>query len=157
MHILDVRRGRWDSLETVQQMFEVQRLYSPDLFCVEKGPLHKAFLPFLNAEMLVRDRFINLHEIPSTKDKMTRARSMQAKMKAGGLVFREGSWLPDLVAEMTRFPRGSHDDQVDAMSLLGHALDDVVPALTAKETEDASWMEASNDVSLTDRNALTGY
>lgn len=155
MHILDIRRGRWDSLETVEQMFQVQRLYSPDLFCVEKGPLHKAFLPFLNAEMIARDRYINLHEIPSTKDKMTRARSMQAKMKAGGLAFRQGDWLPDLLAEMTRFPRGKHDDQVDAMSLLGHALDDVVPALTAKEEEEEEYQTLATES--TDYRGLCGY
>ena len=32
-------------------------------------------------------------------------------------------WLQDLKAELLAFPRGKHDDQVDALGLVGQLLD----------------------------------
>jgi len=47
---------------------------------------------------------------------------------ANGKVFlpTDAPWYNDLVAEMLRFPYGSHDDQVDVLSLFGRRLDEMV-------------------------------
>lgn len=157
VHILEVFRGRWDSLETVNGMFDIQRRHEPELFCVEKGPLNKAFLPFLNAEMMKRQRWLNLHHLPSTKDKMTRARGIQAKMRAGGVVFAQGEWLPELMGEMLQFPRGKHDDQVDGMSLLGQALDDLSPAQSEEEVAEETYQNEAASSLPDGRSEVCGY
>ncbi len=36
-------------------------------------------------------------------------------------------WLPDLKAELLAFPTGKHDDQVDALGLVGQLLDKWAP------------------------------
>ena len=36
-------------------------------------------------------------------------------------------WLPDLKAELLAFPTGKHDDQVDALGLVGQLLDKWLP------------------------------
>ena len=36
-------------------------------------------------------------------------------------------WLADLKAELLAFPRGKHDDQVDALGLVGQLLDKWAP------------------------------
>lgn len=158
IHILEVRRSRWDSLETVQQMFEVQEQYRPDLFFVEKGPLNRAFYPFLVSEMARTGVYINLLDVPCTADKVSRARSLQAKMRQGTVLFeQEAGWLPDLMSEMTRFPRDKHDDQVDAMALIGQGLDELGDAPSPRELEDEEYNVMFRDSLPEGRSETCGY
>ena len=106
MNIVDIRRGRWDSLEIVEEMFSVQKKYEPQYFVTEKGAIEKALGPILRREQLARQEFMSLFPMTPTKDKQTRARSFQARFKAGGVKFDKGaSWYPDLEEEMARFPK----------------------------------------------------
>lgn len=50
-------------------------------------------------------------------DKLSRMHAQSAKIEAGHLhVPRHADWLDDFFIEITQFPRGRHDDQVDALS-----------------------------------------
>lgn len=158
IHILEVLRGRWDSFETVQRMFDVQEIHRPDIFCVEKGPLNRAFYPFLAAEMSRRSLYLNLIDIPCTGDKVARARSMQAKMRQRAVLFdADAEWLPDLISEMTRFPRDKHDDMVDAMALIGQALDEMGVAPTREELEEEDYRQFTKDYIPEGRSTICGY
>jgi phage terminase large subunit-like protein len=43
-----------------------------------------------------------------------------------GLYVRQGApWFADLRAELLSFPAGKHDDQVDALGLVGQLLDKI--------------------------------
>jgi hypothetical protein len=49
---------------------------------------------------------------------------MRGRMAMLGLYVRQGApWLADLRAELLSFPAGRHDDQVDALGLIGQLLD----------------------------------
>ncbi len=37
-------------------------------------------------------------------------------------------WLAEFIGELTMFPAGKHDDQVDSFGLIGRMLDDMTPA-----------------------------
>lgn len=155
LDIVDVRRGRWDSLEIINEMFSVQQRYEPDLFTTEAGAIEKALGPFLNAEMHKRGIYLSLNPLVPTKDKQSRARSIQARMRAGGVRFdTEAEWFPDLQMEMMRFPRAAHDDITDSLSWLGLTLDKLVDAPTDREIEDEYYADAYEPVGL---NPITGY
>ena len=51
-----------------------------------------------------------------TGDKATRANGLAAAMEAGNVDLVRAHWNRDLVDELSEFPLGEHDDQVDAMS-----------------------------------------
>ena len=51
-----------------------------------------------------------------TGSKELRAQTMSAAMEAGNLIINRGTWNRALTDEMSEFPYGSHDDQVDACS-----------------------------------------
>lgn len=156
--VVDIRRGRWDSAEIVEQMFSVHRRYRPDLFIVEQGAIQKAIGPFLNREMQVRGIYINLYPMVPTKDKVSRARSIQARLRAGGIRFdKERFWYNTLEDELARFPKDRHDDQVDALSWIGQGLDKIVSAPTNEELEEEEYQELLSDNAYSGRSRYTGY
>jgi predicted phage terminase large subunit-like protein len=60
-------------------------------------------------------------------DKAVRAQSMRGRMALEGLYVPAGSaWLPDFRSELLSFPAGRHDDQMDAIGLVGQLLDTMV-------------------------------
>jgi hypothetical protein len=55
-------------------------------------------------------------------------------MALEGLYIPAGSaWLADFRAELLSFPAGRHDDQVDAIGLVGQLLDTMVPPAKPKQ------------------------
>jgi predicted phage terminase large subunit-like protein len=159
--VVDIRRGRWDASEIIEEMFSVHRRYKPELFVVENGAIQKAIGPFLQREMLIRGagHYINLYPVTPTKDKQSRARSLQARMRAGGIRFdKDKMWYPTLEDEMARFPRDRHDDQVDALAWIGLVLDKIIDAPTPEEEEDEEYnrVEAESEP-IDGRSRITGY
>jgi hypothetical protein len=53
---------------------------------------------------------------PVTGDKMARALTWAGKAGAGLVLLVEGDWNKAFLDELTSFPTGAHDDQVDAIS-----------------------------------------
>ena len=157
LHVVDIRRGRWDSSEIIQEMFSVQIRYQPDLFITERGAIEKAIGPFLKAEMLRKGVYLNLDSNTPTRDKMSRARSMQARMRAGNVRFdRDAEWYLTLEDEMIRFPKDRHDDQVDALSWIGLRLDAMVEPTTKEEEEEEEYMSYVNE-NQSGRSRVCGY
>lgn len=161
IHVVDVRRGRWDGKEIVDEMFSVQERYKPDLFTVEAGQIEKSLAPFIKAEMGTSRRrgvFINLNPMIPTVDKQSRARSIQARMRAGKVKFdREASWWDAFATEMIQFPKALHDDSVDALSWIGLTLDKLMEAETDEEWEDMRYAEMGGSEVLSQRSSWTGY
>jgi phage terminase large subunit-like protein len=94
-----------------------------------------------------------------TKDKQTRARSFQARLRAGGVRFdKDADWYPTLEDEMVRFPRDKHDDQVDALSWIGLTLDKLQEAPTPVELAEEEWEEMEQTTYESQgRSWATGY
>jgi predicted phage terminase large subunit-like protein len=159
MYVVDVKRGRWDGKEIIERMIDTHMKYRPELFTVEGGAIEKALGGFLNAEMYDRGVFLNLNKMTPIKDKQSRARSIQARMRQGGIYFDQSkSWYPDLEQEMVRFPRDVHDDQVDALAWIGLTLDQTFPGRTKEELDDEEWEEEYGETFFgMGRNGTTGY
>jgi predicted phage terminase large subunit-like protein len=158
LQVRDIRRGRWDAADIIEEMFSVQRRYKPELFVVEQGTIEKALGPFLRKEMSQRNVYMNLFPMVPTKDKMSRARSLQARMRAGGIKFdMDATWYPTLEDEMVRFPKDRHDDQVDSLSWIGLALDKILEAPTNQELEQEEWDEEFSGKEELGRSLITGY
>lgn len=158
IHIEDIRRGKWDALEIIDEMFAVHGRYRPDLFVVERGAIEKAIGPVLKSEMFKRNVYLNLHPMTPTKDKQSRARSFQARLRGAGVRFdKEADWYADLEDEMARFPRSRHDDQVDALSWIGLVLEELQSAQTPQEEAEEEWAEEMSYYHEDTRCRTTGY
>ena len=153
-------KDRLDSMEIIDAIFRLAQRYSVSMVIIEKGQIEKAIGPFLRAEMMKRGKFLNIHTLTSAVDKVTRARSIQARMRASGVKFdKTASWYPDLEEEMVRFPRARHDDQVDAWAYMGLMLDKMWEAPTEKELEEEEYEAFIRESNVVDsgRSTVCGY
>lgn len=161
LHVKQVIRERLDGRDIVDTLIALQRMYDPMAIGIEEMQVSKSIGPFLREEMVKQNTFITLHMLKhGGKDKLTRARSIQARMRAHGVKFeKDEDWFPSFEEECLTFPRGKHDDQVDAFAYLGLMLDMLVEAPTAEEEADEEYeleMEASG-MNNQGRNKTTGY
>jgi predicted phage terminase large subunit-like protein len=77
---------------------------------------------------------------PSTTDKVSRARPLASQAEAGNVRIVRGAWNRAFIDELTSFPFGENDDQVDGASSAFNELAlgnrDVIAAVTPPDT---SW------------------
>lgn len=158
LHIVDVRRGRWDGGEIVDEMFSVHSRWQPEMFRVESENIAKSLGSFINKRMDEDQAYINIDAKPPTKDKDKRARSIQARMRAGKVKFdKNAPWYADFEEELTKYPKHPYKDQVDAFAWLGLMLEEMVEPETDQEIEEAEYRMQLEDNFSFGRNAVTGY
>lgn len=161
IHIKNVIRERMDGREIVDTILALQKLYNPIAIGIEDMQVSKSIGPFLREEMIKNNNYISLLPLKhGGKDKVSRARSVQARLRAHGMKFeKEGDWYPIFENECLSFPRGKHDDQVDAFAYLGLMLDALIEAPTKEESDEDAYLEEleKNEMNEQGRNAITGY
>lgn len=160
LQIRSVIRERMDAKSIVDQILALEKVYRPIVFALEDGAITKSIGPFLYEQMRKSNIFPNLELIVPAKDKISRARSIQARMRAGAVKFdKEDDWYDRFEQELTRFPRDRHDDQVDAMAHLGYIIDKMVEASTPEELEEEKYTEDYERSGLYElgRDTTTGY
>ena len=161
IHIKNIIRDRMDGREIVDTLIMLQRLYNPINIGIEEMQVSQSIGPFLNEEMFKQNVFINLYPLKHMgKDKVTRARSVQARMRAKGIKFdKEADWYPKFEDECLTFPRGKNDDQVDAFAYLGKMLDVLIEAPTAREQAQSDYEDDLEQSGLHEqgRSTYTGY
>lgn len=161
LYVKNVIRERLDGREIVDTLLSLQRVYNPEAIGIEEMQVSKAIGPFLREEMHRTGVFLNLIPLKhGGKDKIQRARTIQARMRARGVKFdKSGDWYHMFEDEVSKFPRSRKDDQVDAFSYLGMMLDYLVEAPNKQEIEEEEYLdELRNSGSGFDgRNELTGY
>lgn len=159
VHVVNVYRDRMDSLEIIDTIFMLQKIYQPEAIGIEKMQVTQAIAPILREEMVKRGVFPNIYEISHmNKDKPTRGRSMQARLRAQTVRFdKDAEWWPALEEELSQFPRGKNDDQADAFAYAGLLLDKMTEAQTDREIREEDTEEALYELGLPTRNPITGY
>lgn len=158
LHIVDVRRGKWDGPTIVDEMFNIHLRYEPDIFRVEEENIARAIGGFLFDEMESRKIWINLDTEQPSKDKDQRATAIATMMRAGRVRFdKNADWYIDFEDEIAAFPRAARKDQVDAFAWLGMLLQDMIRAPTQLEEDEWAYEEETAEFADFGRSAITGY
>lgn len=124
IYVLDLWRKQADSAEWVESWCDLVRQWKPLTWAEEQGQIRAGIGPFLEQRARARQAFCHREKFPTRGDKAVRAQSIRGRMSMGGLYVPAGAdWTADLIAECLRFPAGVHDDQVDALGLIGQLLD----------------------------------
>lgn len=162
LHFVDQRVGRWDALEICEEIFQVQKDWRPDVFFVEGGQIWLALWPTLKKEMLKRGLFINFDVRTPVRDKASRGRSFQRRMRAGACRFdKTAEWYPGYEDELLRFTGHSEatlDDQFDSSALLSLGFDGLAE-VEAEDffDEDEISLIVDDPRQMLGRSAVTGY
>ncbi len=167
LHFIDQRVGRWDPAEWMEEIFKIQRDWNPQVFWVEDGVIWKAVRPMIFREMQVRDVVINFEPRLSIKDKATRGRSWQKRMRAGLCRFdTQAPWFPGFQQECLKFTglaAATLDDQFDSAALLSLGFDELAHVEPEdfytpeeEELERGFWNHRKGGAA-TGRNRVTGY
>lgn len=161
LHVINVVRDRLDGREIVDTLLALQKVYQFQAIGIEEMMISKSIGPFLREEMIKNNNFLNIIPLkPHKTDKQMRARSMQARMRAGGVKFdKQADWYMGFEDELMKFPRAKHDDQVDALAYLGLMIDEYIPALTVKQQAQQDYEEDMEESGMYEqgRSVLCGY
>lgn len=163
LHFVDQHVGRWDSEEIIDEIFSIQARWSPDCFFVEKGQIWLALKATINKEMMRTGVFINFVEVLPIKDKASRGRAWQKRMKAWACRFdKEADWYQPYEEECLRFTGVTEarlDDQFDSSALLALGFESLPDAEEEDLMTEDEWManRKKNQRQQTGRNATTGY
>ena len=152
--LLDLWRGQTNSLEWVESFCELVKEWKPLGWARETGQIKGGVGPFLSKRQREVKAFVAFADFPTKGDKVIRSASIRGRMELDGLYVPVGApWYPDFRQELLAFNAGKHDDQVDALGLIGQILDRMV-AGDAPEAEKAhkiiSTDPAVNNVTLQD-------
>lgn len=127
MHLLDVWRRQAASDEWVEAWCDLVLKWKPMAWAEEQGQIRAGVGPFLDRRARERRAYVMREQFPTRGDKAVRAQSMRGRMAMDGLYIRQDApWRADLIGECLRFPAGVHDDQVDALGLVGQLLDQML-------------------------------
>jgi predicted phage terminase large subunit-like protein len=128
LYLLDLWRGQTSPDIWVERMLDLGIKWKPICWGEESGQIKSSVGPFIDRRQ--RERKIPLYRrvFPTKGDKQARAQSIRALMALRGLyVPPKASWYAAFQQELLRFPAHKHDDQVDALALIGQMLDVIAP------------------------------
>lgn len=109
---LHLIRGHWTHPEQQQKIKQLFYQFQPQYILIEKVAYQLAII-----QDLLNDGIFVKEYVP-IRDKVSRAMSASVWHANGKLYFlKQARWLSDLRAELYFFPKASHDDQVDVVSM----------------------------------------
>ena len=129
IYLVDRWRGQTTSDVWIERLCDLIEMHKPLAWFCEAGPIWRAVEPAVMRRFRERNVYCRLESMASVSDKPTSARGFQARAA------RKCVWLPDtpegeaVLDELLRFPAGKYDDEVDACSKIGRALDEAHPAV----------------------------
>lgn len=116
----------WEQMETddtVEAMLTLMQNNNPDLWWMEDELISKSFGPFLKKRMIEEGIYCTLDPKRPSKDKRTRARAIQGRMRMRKVHFpRFAPWWSRAKTQLLKFPYGTNDDFVDWLSWIGLGL-----------------------------------
>ena len=128
--VLDVDYGRYSPSEAIDAIFRAVQKWRPIVVGIEKVAYQESLEHFLIKEMPQRGIFFRVQPLRAEKKKELRIQALQPRFVAGTVWFPQNApFLAELEAELLMFPRGKHDDIIDALAYIEQlAYPQVVPA-----------------------------
>lgn len=116
-YVEHANRYRVTPTEIVSKCFEVCKQFKLSVLGIEQVAYQEALLYFLDQEMRKRNTVIPVKGITRNKEtKQSRILGLVPRFEWGRIYLSQG--LVDLEDELNTFPRGSHDDVLDALASL---------------------------------------
>lgn len=149
MYLLDLWRKQAASDVWVEAFCDLVKQWKPMAWAEEQGQIRAGVGPYIDRRQRETRAYCVREQFPTRGDKAVRAQSIRGRMALEGLyVPVNADWYAALRSEMLSFPAGKHDDQVDALGLVGQLLDRMLvgdrPDGAARRTNDSGYRSASS-------------
>jgi predicted phage terminase large subunit-like protein len=143
MWLVDLWRGQTTPKVWVESWCDMVKMHRPHFWAFEKTQITAAAGPYLATRARERGAYCAQELFPTKGDKAIRCASMRGRMELIGLHVKAAApYLKDLKGELLAFPHGKHDDQVDAIGLVGQLMDKFSPGHVPKKDVEAAWDKA---------------
>jgi predicted phage terminase large subunit-like protein len=132
MYLLDLWRQQASSDVWIEAFCDLVKQWKPVGWAEEQGQIKAGLGPYLDRRQQETGAYVYRQSFPTRGDKAVRAQSIRGRMghpSQGLYVPINQPWYPALRAELLSFPAGKHDDQVDALGLVGQLLDIMSPGM----------------------------
>lgn len=118
----------WDRLkpdEAVEKMIGLMRKWRPVTWYAERDHIVKTIGPFLRKRMREEKVYCHLKDMSAhMADKVGKQQAILGRMSMHMVRFpKHAPWKDKAIVELLKFPRARYDDFVDALGLIGRALD----------------------------------
>jgi predicted phage terminase large subunit-like protein len=124
IYLLDLWRKQSSSAEWIEAFCDLVGYWKPIGWAEEQGQIRAGVGPFLDRRISERQAWVQRKAFPTRSDKAVRAQSIRGRMELDCLyVPAQARLYPAFLSELLNFPAGKHDDQVDALGLIGQVLD----------------------------------
>ncbi len=127
MYVLDLWRKQSSSDEWVESFCDLVIQWKPIEWAEEQGQIKGGVGPFLERRQRDRQAWVKRTTFPTKGDKAIRAQSIRGRMALNGLyVPVNAPWYAAFRSELLSCWSGKHDDQADALGLIGQLLDTIM-------------------------------
>lgn len=110
VYILDITRGKWELPDLTEWIVKMKYHFCANHVIIEDSPISRGLIQHLE-----RNRFSVIEHKPIAS-KEVRANNQTFKIKSGEVILpKDAPWLEGFQSEVLSFPKGTHDDQVDAL------------------------------------------
>jgi predicted phage terminase large subunit-like protein len=118
MYVRHVTRSKLTYKGIIDEIFRLYIEYKPKMILLETVGTQKSIMYEMNNEMKRRGSWLPLHEIKHrTKSKEERIKGLAPFYEFGHIFHvQEAPSIDELEYELIHFPRGKHDDVVDALA-----------------------------------------
>lgn len=115
-YVRHAKRYRLNPTELINTLFKIQEQYQTQMIGIENVAFQRAIVHFAHEEMKRRNKMIAVQgvNIGTERTKEMRILSLVPRFENGTILLTQG--CEDLLRELDEFPRGAHDDVLDALA-----------------------------------------
>lgn len=137
-YVLDYISGRWRPSEIVERIFEMHSKWKPVVTGMETNGFQRTLKLACEDEMRKRRNHFYIEEIKTGPEKTKENRIKNLEPKYRNRVISHASWMKGKALEnqLETFPKGKHDDIIDALSM---SLDLLRPGIKIGTREEDDW------------------
>lgn len=112
--LLDVFRAKLEYADLKAELLRLNKRWKPDKILIEQAASGYFLVRELVREHKLGDK---VKRVPVKESKVMRFNTQVARLSEGDFLLpRQAEWLPAFRSECLAFPRGKHDDMVDALT-----------------------------------------
>jgi len=137
--VKDILHGRWGIKETAANILNAAEDVKATTVGIESGALKNAIMPYLEDEMRMRGRWVNITDVTHggrrKQDRIVWA--LQGRMEHGKIKLRKADWNKHFIGQMLDFPNPlSHDDLLDSLAYIDQvSVSDFAQSIELEEWE----------------------